>query len=467
MSNESVIGHRSSGSLALCDRLSELSERLEPVQYQLAGRLSKVVGMRLEAVGCRAPVGGRCQILPPKGSPVEAEVVGFEEDKVFLMPITIGAGLTPEARVVPIPYSQTAEVGAGLLGRVIDGAGKPLDGAGKLELESLIPLSGTPLNPMAKRSINEPLDVGIRSINALLTIGRGQRLGLFAGSGVGKSTLLGQMTRHTKADVVVVGLIGERSREVRDFIQQTLGAEGLKRAVVVATPADSAPLSRLHGAMRATAIAEHFREQGKNVLLLMDSLTRFAQAQREIALSVGEMPVARGYPPSVFAKLPQLVERAGNGDEGSGSITAIYTVLAEGDDQDDPIVDAARAILDGHIVLSRSLADTGHYPAIDVESSVSRLMTQITGADHQSAAREFQKLMSAYTQNQDLINVGAYSQGSDPAIDAAVAMRPQLLDFLQQDIGESVSLEDSCQSLLALQQERFSMLRSDDSHAAE
>ena len=451
----------------IASQISLLEQNIAPHRYQVEGRLSKVVGLRLEARGCQAPVGGRCQIIPPVGAEIDAEVVGFAEDKVFLMPTDSGLGLTPEARVLPIPHSQKAEVGFQLLGRVIDGAGNPLDSAGPIILDHAVPLSGSPINPLSKRSIDEPLDVGIRSINALLTIGRGQRLGLFAGSGVGKSTLLGQMTRHTEAEIVVVGLIGERSREVRDFIQQTLGAEGMRRAVVVATPADSAPLARLHGAMRATAIAEYFREKGKNVLLLMDSLTRFAQAQREIALSIGEMPVARGYPPSVFAKLPQLVERAGNGDDRGGSITAIYTVLAEGDDQDDPIVDAARAILDGHIVLSRGLAESGLYPAIDIESSVSRLMTQITDQTQQKSAQRFLQMMATYTQNQDLINVGAYNAGTDAEIDIAVSMRRQLLDFLRQGVDDRIDMDESCDALAALYHQSTGQLREGVNHDAE
>jgi flagellar biosynthesis/type III secretory pathway ATPase len=292
-----------------------------------------------------------------------------------------------------------------------------------------------------------PLDVGVRAINALLSVGRGQRMGLFDGSGVGKSVLLGMMTRYTNADVIVVGLIGERGREVVEFVQNILGEEGMARAVVVATPADNSPLMRMHGAMLATSIAEYFRDQGLQVLLLMDSLTRFAQAQREIALAIGEPPATKGYPPSVFAKLPQLVERAGNGDVNGGSITAFYTVLAEGDDQNDPIADAARAILDGHIVLSRELAESGHYPAIDIEASISRAMTEITDAAHMQAARRFKQMYSTYRRHRDLISVGAYQKGADPRVDEAVAYHPRLVEFLQQNLREPVPLVDSLDDL--------------------
>lgn len=358
-------------------------------------------------------------------------------------------GLVPNARVVPTDRVCHAPVGNSLLGRVIDGAGQPLDGKGPLVDFTYAPLTGKQINPLLRAPIREPLDVGVRAINALLTVGRGQRMGLFAGSGVGKSVLLGMMTRYTNADVIVVGLIGERGREVKEFVENNLGPNGLARSVVVAAPADSPPLMRMHGAMLATTIAEYFRDQGKQVLLLMDSLTRFAQAQREIALAIGEPPATKGYPPSVFAKIPQLVERAGNGDVGGGSITAFYTVLAEGDDQNDPIADAARAVLDGHIVLSRKIAESGRYPAIDIEASISRVMTGITDQPHQSTAQQFKKLYSTYEQNRDLISVGAYQKGSDARIDEAIDYHPRLIDFLQQDMNQPVSF---AQSLTDLQQ---------------
>jgi flagellum-specific ATP synthase len=303
---------------------------------------------------------------------------------------------------------------------------------------------------LSRQTIHEPLDVGVRAINSLLTVGKGQRIGLFAGSGVGKSVLLGMMARYTSADVIVVGLIGERGREVKEFVERILGPEGRRRAVVVASPADNPPLMRLHGAWLSTSIAEYFRDQGKSVLLIMDSLTRFAQAQREIGLAIGEAPATKGYPPSVFAMLPHLVERAGNGAKGKGSITAFYTVLTEGDDQQDPIADAARAILDGHIVLSRRIAEAGHYPAIDVEASISRVMHEIVSLQQRDTSRQFRQLLSAYQQNRDLISIGAYQRGSDPRIDAAIALWPAMQQFLQQDLQEKVTFADSVASLNTL-----------------
>src|SRR5690606_31026723 len=333
------------------------------------------------------------------------EVVGFSGDRLFLMPTGDIHGLKPNARVVPRIGAEMAIVGERLLGRIIDGAGVPLDGRGPLHCEDRIRLTGTAINPLSRQPIEEPLDVGVRAINSLLSVGRGQRIGLFAGSGVGKSVLLGMMARYTSAEVIVVGLIGERGREVKEFVERILGKEGRKRAVVVATPADNPPLMRLHGAWRATAIAEYFRDRGKSVLLIMDSLTRFAQAQREIGLAIGEAPATKGYPPSVFAMLPQLVERAGNGASGRGSITAFYTVLTEGDDQQDPIADAARAILDGHIVLSRRIAESGLYPAIDVESSVSRVVQDIAAETWRERIRALKRLVAAYNANRDLIAI--------------------------------------------------------------
>jgi flagellum-specific ATP synthase len=354
-------------------------------------------------------------------------------------------GVMLGARVRPLGFSHRVGVDEHLLGRVINGAGHLLDGGPTVMFRDYAPLRGGAINPLARGSVREPLDVGVQAINALATIGRGQRLGLFAGSGVGKSTLLGMMTRHTAADVIVVGLVGERGREVREFVDEILGPEGLRRAVVVATPADDPPLMRVHGAWRATAIAEHFRRQGKNVLLLLDSLTRFAQAQREIGLAAGEPPVAKGYPPSVFSLLPALVERAGNTEEGS--ITAIYTVLVEGDDLADPIADSARAILDGHIVLSRKLAEEGHYPAIDVEASVSRVMPQIVDENWLKKAQLCKQLMSHYRQNQDLISVGAYQPGSDPLLDAAIDRLPRIKAMLRQGLHEGADLASSKQEL--------------------
>ena len=414
------------------------------------GKLTRMIGLTLEAVGCRAAIGEKCDVVSNGSDNIEAEVVGFSGESLYLMPTGDMRGLEQGARVIPTGRVGEALVGDGLLGRVIDGAGRPLDGKGQIRSEDRRPLTGEAINPLSRSPIREPLDVGVRAINALLSVGRGQRLGLFAGSGVGKSVLLGMMTKYTNADVVVVGLIGERGREVKEFVENILGEDGLKKAVVVAVPADQAPLRRMHGAMLATSIAEAFRDKGKQVLLLMDSLTRYAQAQREIGLAINEPPATKGYPPSVFAKMPQLVERAGNGEKGGGSITAFYTVLTEGDDQNDPIADAARAILDGHIVLSRRLAESGHYPAIDIEASISRAMNDITTQGHQLSARDFKQLYSIYQQNRDLISVGAYEQGSDQMIDAAIQAFPMLQDFLQQDMYTPVNLEQSLADLETL-----------------
>jgi flagellum-specific ATP synthase len=436
---------------AWAESLVQARERVAGVrEFVVEGTLNRMVGMTLEAVGCEAAVGGRCLIDTAEGKQVEAEVVGFSGDKLFLMPTGDIRGIMPGARVIPTHSASEVAVGEALLGRVLDGAGRPLDGAGELRCTDRVSLTGEPLNPLMRRAIRDPLDVGVRSINSLLTVGGGQRIGLFAGSGVGKSVLLGMMTRYTQADVTVVGLIGERGREVQDFVTNTLGPDGMRRAVVVATPADNPPLMRLHGAWLATAIAEYFRDRGMKVLLLLDSLTRFAQAQREIALAIGEPPATKGYPPSVFARLPQLVERAGNSDRGVGSITAFYTVLAEGDDQNDPIADAARAILDGHIVLSRRLAESGLYPAIDIEASISRAMHQIATRDQLDLATRFRQVYSTYQQNRDLITVGAYRRGSDPRIDMAVEQWPKMQEFLRQDMYQPVPIARSYTDLKQL-----------------
>lgn len=414
------------------------------------GKLARAAGMALEAVGCEVAVGGRCMIEGLDGDQVEAEVVGFSGDRLYLMPTGELRGVSPNARVIPARTVSQVKVGPEMLGRVIDGAGKPLDGQGPLLCEDPVILEGSPVNPLSREPISEPLDVGVRAINALLTAGRGQRLGLFAGSGIGKSSLLAMMTRFTNADIIVVGLVGERGREVKEFVEDNLGQEGLRRSVVVATPADCSPLMRIHGAWLATGIAEYFRDQGKDVLLLMDSLTRFAQAQREIGLAIGEPPATKGYPPSVFARLPQLVERAGAGMRGQGSITAFYTVLAEGDDEHDPIVDAARAILDGHVMLSRQIAEQGIYPPIDIETSVSRSMPRITSEQHHEWAMLFREVYSYYMRNRDLITVGAYQSGSDPRLDQAIAVWPAIEGFLSQSMHENVSLQSSIDSLAAL-----------------
>jgi flagellum-specific ATP synthase len=432
-------------------RLKPYAERLqEAPELIVEGKLSRMVGLTLEAVGCRAAIGSRCQIETKIGRIIEAEVVGFAGARVFLMATGELHGLEPDCRVIPMGKGSLAKVGFGLLGRVLDGSGRPLDGKGPLKADEQISLTGTPINPLSRKPIREPLDVGVRAINSMLCVGRGQRMGLFAGTGVGKSILLGMMTKFTSADIVVVGLIGERGREVNEFVQKILGEDGLKRAVVVATPADEPPLMRVHGALLATSIAEYFRDQGLDVLLLMDSLTRFAQAHREIALAIGEPPATKGYPPSIFAKLPHLAERAGNADEGGGSITAFYTVLAEGDDTNDPIADSARGVLDGHIVLSRNLAEAGHFPAIDIEASVSRVMPDIVDEAHLQMAREVRRLYSLYQQNRDLISVGAYQRGADPRIDKAIEKNAAILAFLQQDMNEPVDMSRSLSDLQIL-----------------
>jgi len=446
----------------------------ERVPLESRGMLTRLTGLVLEAAGIRVPVGSQCLVQMPAHEPVLAEVVGFSADKAFLMPagdihgLSSGASVTPAPSYVPAPrlgepdgaasaLSAASGVGAlrlpmgdGLLGRVIDSQGTPLDHAGPLAGVTSEPMDRRQINAMDRDPVRETLDTGVRAINTLLTVGRGQRLGLFAGSGVGKSVLLGMMARYTQADVIVVGLIGERGREVKEFVEDILGAGDRSRAVVVAAPADAPPLLRMQGAAYATAIAEHFRDKGQHVLLLMDSLTRYAMAQREIALAIGEPPATKGYPPSCFAKLPALVERSGNGLHGVGSITAFYTVLSEGDDQQDPIADSARAILDGHIVLSRALAETGHFPAIDIEQSASRVMHNVVSREHFDMARRFRAVYSRYQKSRDLIQVGAYMSGSDPQLDEAIRLQPAMAEFLQQDMFEAASLDESLTSMAAV-----------------
>jgi flagellum-specific ATP synthase len=441
-----------------------------PQPLESVGTLLRVTGLVLEAAGVRAPVGAVCEVQSDGQSPVLAEVVGFSGDRAYLMPMGGLHGLSSGARVIPCPapfapprwgqdnhpWRRSEDrglhlpMGTGLLGRVVDSHGEPLDRLGPLESVQAEPMVRRPINAMDRDPIRTPLDTGVRAINAMLTVGRGQRIGLFAGTGVGKSVLLGMMARYTEADVIVVGLIGERGREVKEFIEDILGDEGRARSVVVAAPADAPPLLRMQGASYATAIAEHFRDRGLHVLLLMDSLTRFAMAQREIALAIGEPPATKGYPPSCFAKLPQLVERSGNGLNGVGSITAFYTVLSEGDDPQDPIADAARGILDGHIVLSRELAEEGHYPAIDVERSISRVMTAVAPREHLQAARRMRQLMSKVAKARDLIQLGAYQPGHDAELDLAVRLQPQMRALLQQDMHERAMLGPSCERLCQL-----------------
>ncbi|MGE5489935.1 MAG: flagellar protein export ATPase FliI [Actinomycetota bacterium] len=413
----------------------------------LTGRLVGASGLLLESAGCPFQTGQRCQIETASGEWIAAQVVGFKDDISFLMPFKKADGLSTGARVLPVPERAGLLVGPSWLGRIVNGLGEPIDGLGRLGGEHPLDLHPPQVHPLRKQPVREILDVGVRSINATLTLGKGQRVGLMAGSGVGKSVLLGLITRQTVADVVVVGLIGERGREVREFIELSLGEAGLKRAVVVVAPADESPLMRMKATELCHAIASHFRDQGQDVLLLVDSLTRYAMARREVALALGEPPATRGYPPSVFSLLPQLVESAGNGERADGSMSAIYTVLAEGDDQQDPVVDTARAILDGHIVLSRELAERGHYPAIDIAASVSRCMAQVAGEGHRQAARALKEMAARHAQVRDLIPLGAYVPGADPATDRAVERWPRIEAFLRQGTREAAPLAETLEQL--------------------
>jgi len=429
-------------------RLKAALHQLDPLS--LTGRVQEMIGLVIRSRGPLCAVGATCLLkMPPPQKDIMAEVVGFRQGEVLLMPHGELRGLKPQTKVILTDHQAQAPVGEALLGRVIDGLARPLDHQGPVRTSSFYPLYASPLNPYTRQAISEPLDVGIRAINGLLTLGKGQRLGIFAGSGVGKSTLMGMMARYTRADVTVIGLIGERGREVKEFLDRDLGPEGLARSCVVAVTSDSPPLLRLRGAYLATAIAEYFRDQGMAVLLMMDSLTRFAMAAREIGLAIGEPPTARGYTPSVFAQLPGLLERAGT-CEGQGSITGIYTVLVEGDDLLEPIADATRAILDGHIVLSRELADRGHYPAIDVLGSISRLMPQITTKEHMSWRERLVKVAAVYRRAEDLVNINAYVRGTNPDIDYALDKMPAVDRYLQQDTTEAVSFDQALQELQAI-----------------
>ncbi|RHW20084.1 flagellar protein export ATPase FliI [Pseudomonas jilinensis] len=431
--------------------LDEALRSLEGVQLaKVSGRLVRVSGLLLESLGCRRMTGQRCYVEQADGSMLEAQVVGFNRDITYLMPFKKPVGLTAGSRVFPAREEGLLHIDESWLGRVVNGLGEPLDEQGKLSGRDPLPAELPSVNPLRRRPVCEPLDVGVRAINALLTLGKGQRVGLFAGSGVGKSVLLGMITRQTKADVVVVGLIGERGREVQEFLLHSLGPEGLKKAVVVVAPANESPLMRLKATELCHSIAAYFRDQGQDVLLLVDSLTRYAMAQREIALALGEPPATKGYPPSVFGLLPELVESAGNGASTTGSLSALYTVLAEGDDHQDPIVDCARAILDGHIVLSRRLADVGHYPAIDIAASVSRCMSQVSAPEHQGAARQLKELYSSFEKIRELIPLGGYSPGMDAKTDRAVQLAPHIERFLRQEVGVGAELEDCVATLLKL-----------------
>ncbi len=414
------------------------------------GRVSQVIGMVVESNGPGLPVGSICDISTFNGQEsVPAEVVGFREGKVLLMPLGEMRGVEPGSKITQVATQANAVVSDALLGRVIDGLGNPIDGKGPLNAEGKYPLYAEPLNPMSRERIMEPVDVGVRAINGLLTLGKGQRIGIMAGSGVGKSTLLGMIAKHTAADVSVIALIGERGRELRDFIERDLGPEGLARSVVVVATSDQPPLVRMRGAYLATAISEYFRDAGRDVIMMMDSVTRFAMSSREVGLAIGEPPTSRGYTPSVFSQLPKLLERAGT-CTGKGSITGLYTVLVEGDDMNEPIADAVRSIVDGHIVLSRDLANHGHYPAIEVLGSISRCMTDIVDKDHQGKSSRFLETMAVYKRSEDLINIGAYATGSNPKIDQAIGMIDGLTGYLRQPVDEKATLADSAAALGAL-----------------
>ena len=413
------------------------------------GRVTRVVGLVIEAAGLDVGLGELCRVTALSGDrSVLAEVVGFHQSGVMLMPLGEMDGLHPGSSVHPLGRSFGVDVGEGLLGRVLYGLGHPIDGKGKLDVEERVPLSAEPPNPLAREMVGSILETGVRAIDGTLTFGRGQRVGIFAGSGVGKSTLLGMIARQARADVNVIALLGERGREVREFIEHSLGPEGLARSVLVVATGDQAALVRARGALVATAIAEYFRDQGKQVLLMVDSVTRVAMAWREIGLAVGEPPTTKGYPPSVFAALPRLLERAGNGERGG--ITGIYTVLVDGDDFNEPVADAARSILDGHVVLTRKLAAAGHFPAIDVLDSKSRVRDQIVSPQHKAAANTLLKLEAAYREKEDLILVGAYQKGSDPLVDAAIALRESSLGFLQQRPDEASPMGLTQNTLLHL-----------------
>lgn len=414
------------------------------------GRVNQVIGLVIEGLGPVAAIGDICRIqLKGKGESIPAEVVGFRDHKILLMPLGDSRGIQPGDPILPMGVPAQAQVGRGLLGRVLDGMGNPIDNRGPLAGEKEYPLYASPTDPIFRRRITQPVDVGVKAINALLAIGKGQRMAVFSGSGVGKSTLLGMMARHTTAQVNVVALIGERGREVREFIEKDLGEEGLKKSVVVVATSDQHPLLRMRGAYLATAIAEYFRDQNHDVLMMMDSVTRFAMAAREVGLAIGEPPASKGYTPSVFAQLPKLLERVGT-SAGQGSITGLYTVLVEGDDLNDPIADSIRSIADGHIVLSRDLANQNHYPAIDVLASVSRVMNDIVSPEQKAARNQLVSMLAIYRKAEDLINIGAYVKGSNPQIDYAIKKIGEVQTFLRQGVDEKIPFAECLDGLRSL-----------------
>lgn len=426
-------------------------ERTDPIKTN--GKVTQVIGLIIESQGPGANLGELCYVFPNNGSEkIQAEVVGFKENKILLMPLGELKGIGPGCEVVSSGESFKIGVGPKLMGRILDGLGNPLDGQGPIEIAAHYPVNGSPPNPLDRKRIKEPLSVGVKAIDGLLTCGKGQRVGIFAGSGVGKSTLLGMVARNTSADVNIIALIGERGREVREFIEKDLGSEGLKRSVVIVATSDQPALVRLKGALVATTVAEYFRDQGLNVMLMMDSVTRFAMSQREVGLAVGEPPATRGYTPSVFALLPKLLERSGTSSDGT--ITGLYTVLVDGDDHNEPVADAVRGILDGHIVLSRDIAMQNHYPAIDVLASVSRVMNDIVTTEHRSASGELRSIMATYRDSKDLIDIGAYVQGSNPKIDYAISKIDYINQYLKQGVNEAFAIHEAVDRLLALADEK-------------
>lgn len=420
-------------------RYSKVLSEQKLIQYY--GRISQVIGLTIESIGPLSNIGEICKIKSINGVTILAEVVGFKDEKVYLMPLGDMDGIGPGNKVIATGQSLKVNVGDELLGRVLDGLGNPIDGKGPIKCQKSINTNNQPPDPLKRKRIKEVMPLGIKAIDGLLTCGKGQRIGIFAGSGVGKSTLLGMMARNAKADLNVIALIGERGREVNEFLEKDLGEEGLKKSVIVVATSDTPALIRVKGAITATAIAEYFRDRGLDVLLMMDSVTRFAMAQREVGLSIGEAPVSRGYTPSVFSVLPKLLERSGCSK--NGSITALYTVLVDGDDLNEPIADAVRGILDGHIVLSRKLANKNHYPAIDVLSSVSRIINDIITDEHKELIAKFKDILATYTDSEDLINIGAYTLGSNAKIDEAIALNDSMNDFLKQKIDEAYDFEST------------------------
>ena len=422
------------------DKYQEALRACQPVKME--GKIVKVAGIVAQANGPGMSIGSLCCIKNSSGQSMQAEVIGFNDKRVIVMPFGEMRGIEPGSRIVDINKNPSIKVGEAYLGRIVDGLGNPIDGKGSIQTKDDYPIYGNVINPLKREIINDVVDVGVRSINAMHTLGKGQRIAIMSGSGVGKSVLMGMIARHAVADVIVIALIGERGREVREFIERNLGEEGLKKSVVVAATSDSPALVRIRGAHLATTVAEYFRDKGLDVILIMDSITRFAMSLREVGLAAGEPPSAKGYTPSVFIQIPKLLERTGNVEE-KGSITGIYTVLVEGDDMNEPIADTVRSIVDGHIVLSRDLAHKGHYPAVDVLSSISRVMHDIVEDDHLNMARKLVRVLATYREAEDLINIGAYIDGTDPQIDFAKKMIHKINSFLQQDINQSITFKES------------------------